>query len=44
MKKYGFLRKKKPEQAPPEPPAEVFRETAYDEANVRGAILTSNAS
>ncbi len=43
MKMFGFLRKKRPEQIPPEPPAEVVRETDQDEANVRGQTLTSNA-
>lgn len=43
MKMFGFLRKKRPEQIPPEPPAEVVRETGHDGANVRDTILTSNA-
>ena len=44
MKKFSFLRKKRPEQTAPEPPTEVVRETDHDGANVRDAILTSNAS
>ena len=36
--------KKRPEQAAPEPTTEAVRETDHDEANVRDAILTSNAS
>jgi len=44
MKMFGFLRKKRPKQADPEPPSEVILETDHDGANVRDAILASNAS
>ncbi len=44
MKLFSFLRKKRPEQAAPGPPTEVVRESDHDGANVRDAILASNAS
>ena len=40
---FGFLRKKRKDKPVPEPLTEVVRETDYDGANVRDAILTSNA-
>ena len=40
---FGLLRKKRKEKPAPEPPTEVVRETDHDGANVRDAILTSNA-
>ena len=44
MKLFGFLRKKRMEQTAPRPPTVVVREIDHDGANVRDAILTSNAS
>ena len=43
MKLFGFLRKKRMEQTAPRPPTVVVREIDHDGANVRDAILTSNA-
>ena len=40
---FGFLRKKKQEKPAPKSPTEAVLGTDHDEANVRDAILTSNA-
>ena len=41
---FEFMRKKKQAKAARDPPIGIVRETDHDEANVRDAILTSNAS
>lgn len=41
---FGFMRKKRQEQAASESSAEVVRETDHDRTNVRDTILASNVS